>query len=209
VSGAIHQLDGEQYAVLLTLVKYGVTHKEPAVFILAAVETGLVEDSLHNRDTATASNPAVGWRQEEPPYGSTAERLDMSKSVPNFYRECHEHYRAGMTSGLLAAEVQRPLEAYRGRYGERAVEAQKLIEELGKNAGTPVKFPKGGTAANAKPLAVTPAKDPPTHHVKVRASGNSLSQHGTRQLQWAHWVASVRKRKLYTPTVERSRNVRA
>ena len=73
------------------------------------------------------------------------------------------------------------------------------------------KLPTTGAAPKTTHYATTTtaAKDPPTHHVKVRASGNSLSQHGTRQLQWAHWVASVRKRKLYTPTVERPRNVRA
>lgn len=209
MSGRIHQLSGEQYETLLTVVKYGTHTKQPALFILAAVETGLVEDDLHNRDTATPSNPAVGWRQEEPPYGTVAQRLDMSRTVPAFYKECHELYRKGMTSGQLAAAVQRPRAEYRGRYAEHAVEAYELIQELGTNAGGNVVWPKPGQAASKPKLAITPAKDPPMHHTKVRHSGNSLSRHGTRQLAWAQWTASLRRHKLYHPTVERTRRVNA
>ena len=107
MAGPIHSLSGEQYRVLLEIVNYGETHGHNGEEILAAVEIGLVEDTLHNRDTATAANPAVGWSQEEPEYGSVAERLDMSKSLPRVYNQLRALRGKYGTSGEWAQAIQR------------------------------------------------------------------------------------------------------
>lgn len=59
-----------------------------------------------------------------------------------------------------------------------------------------------GGAAGGAGAFIAQKKDPPEHHRKVQSSGGSLSQHGARQLEWARWMASLRKRRIYTPTVE-------
>lgn len=133
--GPIHELSGEQYEVLFQLVYYGNTHGATGMEILAAVETGLVEDTLHNRDTATKANPAVGWRQEEPEYGSVADRLDLHKTIPSFYDQVKALRGKYRTSGELAQAVQGS--RYPKRYAEHEDLAKTLIRELGTNAGKP------------------------------------------------------------------------
>lgn len=176
--GPIHELSGEQYEVLYQIVYYGETHGALPIEILAAVETGIVEDTLHNRDTATPSNPAVGWRQEEPSYGSVADRLNLSKSIPNFYREVAALRPWPGTSGDLAQAVQRS--KYPHRYQERKGLAETLIRELGKNRARPnERFgPEPGHLTGLQ-AAVTTTNDPPDHSAKVRASGQKLGATGT------------------------------
>lgn len=178
MAGPIHELSGEQYEVLYQIVYYGETHGATGMEILAAVETGIVEDTLHNRNTATAGNPAVGWRQEEPSYGSVKDRLNLSKSIPNFYNECKERRGRYKTSGELAQAVQRS--AYPRRYGEKERLAKTLISELGSNRARP------GAAFGPEPghpsglgAAVGHATDPPDHSAKVRHTGDTLGKTGT------------------------------
>lgn len=182
MAGAIHQLSGEQYEVLFQLVYYGNTHGASPMEILAAVATGIVEDTLHNRDTATPTNPAVGWRQEEPAYGSVAERLDLAKSIPNFYRETRERRGQYSTAGTLAQAVQRS--DYPHRYTEEEGLARQLISELGTNAGHPGSAfgPEvtSGTAGLAPAQTATPTvRDTPLDYSqKVRRTGKAASEHG-------------------------------
>jgi hypothetical protein len=178
MAGPIHELSGEQYEVLYQVVYYGETHGANGMEILAAVETGLVEDRLHNRNTATAANPAVGWRQEEPSYGSVADRLNLSKSIPNFYNECKERRGRYKTSGELAQAVQRS--AYPKRYGEVEPLAKTLIAELGKNRAKPgISFGSEPGHLVGLQSAVSQTSDPPDHSAKVRTSGKKLGEVGS------------------------------
>lgn len=178
MAGPIHELSGEQYEVLYQIVYYGETHGANGMEILAAVETAIVEDHFHNRDTATPSNPAVGWRQEEPSYGSVKDRLNLSKSIPNFYNEMKAVRGKYATSGELAQAVQRS--KYPLRYGENEALAKTFIRELGKNKAKP------GTSFGPEPgkqppivSTVTTSNDPPDHSAKVRVSGQKLGATGT------------------------------
>lgn len=176
--GAIHQLGGEQYEVLLRLVTYGETHGATGMEILAAVETGIVEDTLHNRDTATPKNPAVGWRQEEPEYGTVAQRLDLNRTIPSFYNQVLALRGKYRTSGELAQAVQRS--AFPLRYGEAEPLAKELISELGKNkAHSGVQFgpePGHGGVFN---VTTSERTDPPQHAEKVKESGRKLGAAGS------------------------------
>jgi hypothetical protein len=114
-----------------SLVKYlvqvghslGASDKE----ILAAISTAAVENSYSNKLTG---GPAVGWRQEEPSYGSVQERLQLTRSVPAFYMETKKALASNpnLTSGQLAQAVQRS--AYPLRYSEHATEASSIFQEV-------------------------------------------------------------------------------
>lgn len=183
MAGPIHELSGEQYEVLYQIVYYGNTHGATGMEILAAVETGIVEDHFHNRDTATLENPAVGWRQEEPSYGSVKDRLDLSKSIPNFYREVRAVRGRYRTSGELAQAVQRS--KYPKRYGEVEGLAKQLIRELGTNAGKPGDAfgptPATGVKIGGIPLSATPPVKGTEldYSGKVHHTGQRAGQHGS------------------------------
>lgn len=133
-------LSSEQRRVLGTLIMYGKRTERPTLFTLAAVETALVEQELHNTDEP--GNVQVGWRQELPWFGNTEQRLNLTLSVPAFYRECRELDRPGMNAGQLAAAVQRPLAEYAGRYQQAQYNAITLITEWTRNG---VHHKYGGT----------------------------------------------------------------
>lgn len=198
MAGPIHELSGEQYEVLFQIVYYGNTHGATGMEILAAVETGIVEDTLHNRNTATASNPAVGWRQEEPSYGSVADRLNLSKSIPNFYNEVKERRGRYRTSGELAQAVQRS--AYPHRYAEQEGLAKTLIRELGRNRGRPGEtfgpapgegrgFVQGSTTAT--PAVKGTELD---YSGKVHHTGQRAGSHGSRIGGHARAIRAVASR---------------
>jgi hypothetical protein len=198
VAGPIHELSGEQYEVLFQIVYYGTTHGATGMEILAAVETGITEDALHNRNTATASNPAVGWRQEEPSYGSVADRLDLHKSIPNFYNEVKALRGRYHTSGELAQAVQRS--AYPHRYAENEGLARTLIRELGSNRGRPGETfgPQvgSGTAGFAAPPTATPAVKGTEldYSGKVHKTGQRAGAHGSRIGGHARAIRAVASR---------------
>jgi hypothetical protein len=136
-------LNKEQQTVLNALIAYG--HKvgaSPAV-ILSAVSTGLVENGLKNTDNG--SGTSVGWRQEISTKGTVAERLDLAKSIPKYYKEATAYAKAhpGATAGEIAQGAQGS--AYPKRYSEHEDEAEFLKQEvLGAHEGhTPELFLPG------------------------------------------------------------------
>ena len=178
MAGPIHSLSGEQYEVLLQIVNYGETHGHNGEEILAAVEIGIVENRFHNTPSNEPGNHAVGWSQEEPEYGSVAERLDMSKSLPRVYNQLRALRGKYATSGEWAQAIQRS--AYPLRYGEAEPLAKTLIKELGKNAAKPgMTFgPEPGHVTGVQ-QAVSTTNDPPDHSTKIRHAGQTLGATGT------------------------------
>jgi hypothetical protein len=183
----IHQLSAEQYGVLSSLILYGREIKATPMEILAAVETGLVEDTLHNLDSGDGTS--VGWRQETAEsYGAaTGPRLDLSKTIPAFYAEMRAVRGQYPTSGELAAAVQRPAAKYVGRYGEEENQAKLLIGEFhgtGRPPWGPVTGNESFGAAPGKPaglaakIVVTQQPDPKSHGPKVEHTGKTMSEFG-------------------------------
>jgi hypothetical protein len=124
------ELDKEQKEVFTSLVGYGTKEHKSEKEILAAIETGLVEQSLHNQ--AYGDGTSVGWRQEISEKGTVAERLDLSKSIPKFYNEVGAALKANpnLTAGEAAQEAQGS--KYPKRYSEHESEARQLLSETSK-----------------------------------------------------------------------------
>ena len=130
---AYTDLSAEQKSVLRAIVSYGQSHGYSAKDIEAGVETGIVEQSLHNLPYGDGTS--VGWRQEtSSSYGAAvAPRLNLSQTIPAFYSELGR-VNQGLSPGQLAQAVQRS--AYPGRYEERKGLADQLIAAVtGKAAG--------------------------------------------------------------------------
>jgi hypothetical protein len=198
MAGPIHELSGEQYHVLYEVIRKGEALGANGQEVLAAVETGITEDHLHNRNTATRSNPAVGWRQEEPSYGSVADRLNLDKSIPNFYREVRALRPWRGTAGQLAQAVQRS--AYPKRYDENAALARKLISEFGANKLKPgeVFGPEPGKPGVLINPTVVGSGDPADHSPKTRASGDKLGKAGSQFQGHARAMRNLAARTLST-----------
>lgn len=117
------KLSSGQQAILGRLKRIGrevgATPKE----IKAAVETGLVESNLRNLPGGDADS--AGWRQERASIYKDPTNLDAS--IRRFFSETAKVRDQHSSSGSLAAAVQRPAAQYRGRYGQRASEAQALL----------------------------------------------------------------------------------
>lgn len=96
------------------------------VLMEAAVQTVLVEKNAEHtpggdRDSGGAfqQRPSQGWG----PAGET-----VSRDARQFYDVAKKMYRPGMSAGDLAAAVQRPAAQYRGRYAQRAQDAELLLK---------------------------------------------------------------------------------
>lgn len=132
-------LNKEQTTVLNALISYGQKVGASPAVILSAVSTGLVEDNLKNSDNG--SGTSVGWRQEISSKGSVAERLDLAKSIPKYYKEATAYAKAnpGATAGEIAQGAQGS--AYPKRYSEHEDEAEFLRQEvLGAHEGHTPEF---------------------------------------------------------------------
>lgn len=101
----------------------GATPKE----IKAAIETGLVESSLTNPTGGTADS--AGWRQERK--GLYPNPTNVDASIKRFFDETKAVRGKYGSSGDLAAAVQRPAAAYRGRYAQQSGKAQQLLGNYG------------------------------------------------------------------------------
>jgi hypothetical protein len=98
-------------------------------FVNAGIQTGLVEQALRNRMGGDADSS--NWRQErEQGYGDewarTGGPLNLEASVDRFGDEFEQFADPGERSFEIAAQVQRPAAQYRGRYRERATEANAI-----------------------------------------------------------------------------------
>lgn len=109
--------------VLSAIQQVAARRKVPYKHLKAAVETGLVESNLKNLSGGDADS--AGWRQERKQY--YPDNTNLKASVNRFFDEAAKLDQGGISSGELAARVQRPAAQYRGRYSERSGEAKKLL----------------------------------------------------------------------------------
>jgi hypothetical protein len=98
--------------------------KARRVFRRAAVQTGLVESNLSNPSGGDADS--AGWRQERASLYKNP--TNIKASARRFRQEFQQMYDPGEKSYEVAAQVQRPAAQYRGRYKERAAEAEQILK---------------------------------------------------------------------------------
>lgn len=120
--------------------KVGREMQVPYKHLLAAMETGLVESpngsgsfgnpSQANSDAGTAASGAsAGWRQETANNYPGVDRNNVPEAAKRFYTECKQ-LDHGQSESDLAAEVQRPAAAYRGRYAQVHDQAVTLLRKI-------------------------------------------------------------------------------
>jgi hypothetical protein len=107
--------------VVNAITRIGRRRGVPDRWIQTALATGIVESNLQNLSGGDADS--AGWRQERA--SLYKDPSNLQHSVNRFYDELKQHDR-GQSIGELAADVQRPAEQYRGRYGQKSVLSQAL-----------------------------------------------------------------------------------
>lgn len=110
--------------------RYANDPKKLRRYLEGQYSTGIVESGL--RDLKGGDADSYGYRQQRlSGYG----KQDLKTQINNLYNE-FEQYDKGQPLGELIADVQRPAEQYRGRYGEASVmeQARKLAMGQG-NSG--------------------------------------------------------------------------
>lgn len=136
--------------VLTQILKEARQRRAPYKHIKAAVETGIVESGLTNVSHGDADS--LGWRQERASLYPNP--LNLKASVKRFFDEAQQHDSAGLSSGELAAAVQRPAAQYRGRYNQVAGRAAELINKNTTGAvqtyGTGDNSPQTGIRTNTQ-----------------------------------------------------------
>lgn len=109
--------------------------RQPRKYVKAALETGIVESGLRNLSYGDADS--AGWRQER--RSLYPNPTNVRASVRRFYQEAAQHDAPGKPARHLAADVQRPREDLRGRYGQVADQAEAILR------GAPTGRGGGGT----------------------------------------------------------------
>jgi len=105
---------------------------------------------MNLQNQAFGDRDSVGWRQARSHYGSVSDRLNLDKSVSGFMNEVAGELKSGKRSSEAAANVQRPAAQYRGRYKERAPQAEDILKALGGGgASKSVSGSTGGSGATA------------------------------------------------------------
>lgn len=143
--------------------RYANNPKKLRRYLEGQYSTGIVESGL--RDLPGGDADSYGYRQQRlSGYG----KQDLKTQINNLYDE-FEQYDKGQPLGELVADVQRPAEQYRGRYGEASVmdQARKLAMGQGNDGAGAVSLgaqtapvaASGGTMPGAAPSA------PPTSNV--------------------------------------------
>ena len=150
--------------------RVGATRKEK----VAAVETGLVESNLRNLPGGDADS--AGWRQERASLYKNPTNLNAS--IDRFFKETRAVRGQYSNAGDLAAAVQRPAAQYRGRYGERASEAKRLLG--GATAGASADEDDGGPARGRPGARASPRPAPPASRTRPRAGSSSHRSWRTR-----------------------------
>lgn len=97
--------------------------------VRSAYMTGRVESNFHNLRYGDADS--LGWRQER--QSKYRNPRNVRASVRRYFKEANRHYH-GQSAGELAADVQRPLAIYRGRYGRQEREARRLTRKVVRRA---------------------------------------------------------------------------
>lgn len=126
-------LSPSQQRVFDAIVRIGRQRGETPMEIKAAVETGLVESNLTNVQGGDADSS--GWRQERASIYKDPNNLGAS--INRFFDETSAVQDKYTNAGDLAAAVQRPAEQFRGRYAQRASEADTLLRGAHEIAGMP------------------------------------------------------------------------
>jgi hypothetical protein len=119
--------------------------------IKAAVAIGLVESNLRN--LSGGDRDSAGWRQERA--SLYKDPTNLSASVDRVYKEMRAVRGKYGNAGELAAAVQRPAAQYRGRYGQRGAEAERLLRLVGAggNSAGAVDNAEPQNAASVSPMA--------------------------------------------------------
>lgn len=141
-------LNVEQRRIVRLIKREGQNIADPRTrrrYLIAAVETGLVESGLRNLPGGDADSQ--GWRQERA--SLYANPRNIRASVRRFREEFEQQYDPGETAGQVAAQVQRPREDLRYKYGTRRGEAVSILGEVGGGGGggTPGSGPQYRTIA--------------------------------------------------------------
>lgn len=120
----------ERQQLVDSIVKVGKEMGMSDQDIAAAVATGLVESNLQNLDYG--DRDSVGAFQQrnfdEWTKGGTRDRMNPEDAARSFF----EHYQQtdpNKDPGERAADVQRPQEDLRYKYGDRMAEAEELVRE--------------------------------------------------------------------------------
>jgi hypothetical protein len=97
--------------------------------LLAMFETAIVESGIHNLPYGLDDSHGVFQQQYTQGWGTLADTMNPPKAIQMFLDAAAAVNRRypHLSAGQLAAEVQRPLEIYRGRYEEVKGQAQALI----------------------------------------------------------------------------------
>jgi len=97
--------------------------------LLATFETAIVESGIHNLPYGDADSHGVFQQQYTQGWGSLADTMNPPKATQMFLDAAVAANRRYpyLSAGQLAAEVQRPLAIYRGRYEQVKGQAQALI----------------------------------------------------------------------------------
>jgi hypothetical protein len=151
------RLTAEQRTVLAAIKRIGREQGASAKEIKAAIETGLVESGLRNLPGGDADS--AGWRQERASLYKNPTNLDAS--IRRFFAETHAVKGKYASAGDLAAAVQRPARAFRGRYQGTSGQAQGL---LGSSAGA------GGVGAQGTTTTTTTPGTPGVDNHLARAA---------------------------------------
>jgi hypothetical protein len=97
--------------------------------LLATFETAIVESGIHNLRYGLDDSHGVFQQQYTQGWGTLADTMNPPKATQMFLDAAVAVNRRypHLSAGQLAAEVQRPLEIYRGRYEAVKGQAQALI----------------------------------------------------------------------------------
>lgn len=158
-----YKLDGGQRKLLGEILTEAGKIKDPkerAVFERAATQTAIVESGIRNLSGGDADS--AGWRQERA--SLYPDPTNVRNSARRFRQEFQRAYRPGMKSYDLAAVIQRPAAQYRGRYKERAKDAEAALAQL--DSAT-----KTSSTTSSQPRTLLPATPARTTAPKVDVQG--------------------------------------
>ena len=163
-------LDSEQRRIVRLIKAEGRKIKNPQArkrYVLAAVQTGLVESHLHN--LSGGDRDSAGWRQERASIYGTGKggNTDVKAGVRRFRQEFEQHYDPGEASYEVAAQVQRPAAQYRGRYKDVRAEAKRIAGNV-----------RGGSPSPVGPDGAAPAYGQPDGQLKQQALVGYLGNRG-------------------------------
>ncbi|WP_425343098.1 peptidoglycan DD-metalloendopeptidase family protein [Nocardia wallacei] len=174
----------------VAVISTGKSMNVPDQGIVIALAVALVEDELRNRASeavpeskqypndgvAPGDHKSIGIMQQQAgmDYGTVAEIMNPSHAAAEFYKRLLATDWQSKDFTVAAADVQRPREDLRGKYGAREAEARELFTRLqgvAPSGGTGTCGPNGGT-----PGQPTPPGDPGTGAAVVAAARSQIGR---------------------------------